>query len=424
MTLDPVHVDDIASMAGAIATSVDDTDHDDIARTVWEQWLDPLQSPSGGSPVVEPLDDQRLSAAAIDDVALVESPFPTVHGLDSGTINPTTFKNGLVLDVAHAAMAADPSDLDLHRHRSIVMTVHTRDRTTAFDDEWRHSDEGYGRRRVVHAPRVSKYAEGVVHALSLYLAESSHALEHAEAVDDLLLLDGPLYPKELLSWQDRDAELRDLAREAKPKSVVENYIRLVETFVERDVPLAGFVKNPAAKHIVKTVQKHFRKSGSGDVPWVDDTSFFVRLLERGNGEGPDDRQTDALTFTNWFVSRGGADRQLSVDGDAFGIDRKLDPEAYTVTFFVLYDPRTDVCYRVEAPYAFTKDPERRENLTQHVVRDVAAGRGPPLAIAKADELARVSAVEKAALRRKLEETLSSGSVHTYNDIRWFEGEGE
>ncbi|ELZ78129.1 hypothetical protein C455_10618 [Haloferax larsenii JCM 13917] len=424
MTLDPVHVDDIASMAGAIATSVDDADHDDIARTVWEQWLDPLRSTDGGLPVVEALGDQQLYAAAIDDVALADSPFPTVHGLDSGTINPTTFKNGLVLDVAHAAMASDPSNLDLHRHRSIVMTVHTRDRTAHFDDEWYRSDEGYGRRRVLRAPRVSKYAEGVVHALSLYLAESSHALEHAEKVDDLLLLDGPLYPKELLSWQDRDAELRDLAREAKPKQVVENYVRLVEHFVERDVPLAGFVKNPAAKNIVKTVQKHFREDGGGDVPWIDDTSFFVHLLERGDGVDHEGRETNALTFTNWFVSRGGADRQLSADGDAFGIDRELDPEAYTVTFFVLYDPRTDVCYRVEAPYAFTKDPDVRENLMHHLVRDVAAERGPPKAIAKADELARVSGVEKAALRRKLEETLSSGSMRTYDDVRWHEGEGE
>ncbi|WP_410766702.1 DNA double-strand break repair nuclease NurA [Haloferax sp. DFSO60] len=418
MTLDPVHVDDIARLASHLAGTMDDTDHDDVARTVWEQWLDPLRPASGGLPVLEPLGEQRLSAADIDDVALAEPPFPTVHGLDSGTINPTTFKNGLVLDVAHAAMAADPSDLDLHRARSIVMTAHTRDPTvTIGDDEWRKSDQGYGRRRVIRAPRVSRYAEGVVHALSLYLAESAHALEHADEVSDLLFLDGPLYPKELLNWRDRDAELRDLTREAQPKAIVENYIRLVEQFVERGVPIAGFVKNPSAKHIVNTVERHFSESG-GKVPWIDDIAFFIQLLEQRTGPDLDNRRTDQLTFTNWFISRGGSDRQVSADGDAFDIERNLDPEEYTVTFFALYDPRTDVGYRVEAPYAVTKNPEVREKLTLQAVRDVAANRGPPTAIEKADELARVSVGEKTALRRKLAEEMSSEAQYTYDDHRW------
>ncbi|WP_416840619.1 DNA double-strand break repair nuclease NurA [Haloferax sp. DFSO52] len=423
MTLDPVHVDDIASMASSIADSVDDTDYDDLARTVWESWLDPLSPPGGGRPIIEPLGEQRLNAAVVDDIALTDTPFPTVHGLDSGTINPTTFKNGLVLDVAHAAMAAEPSDLELHRARSIVMTAHTRDSLSVFDtDEWTKSDRGYVRKRLLRAPRVNRYAEGVVHALSLYLAESEHALYHADAVSDLLILDGPVYPKELLNWRDRDAELKDLAREAKPKAIVENYVRLVERFVERDVPLAGFVKNPGAKHIVRTLQKHFREDNSGDIPWVDDASFFVKLLERRTGTEGEKRRTEALTFTNWFISRGGSDRQMSADGDAFGVDRSLDPASYTVTFFVLYDPRTDVCYRVESPYAFTKDEETRENLMHHVVRDVAATRGPPLAVEKADELARVSVGEKAALRRKLSDRLSSDQIKSYDNIRWVDAD--
>ncbi|MFC6726555.1 DNA double-strand break repair nuclease NurA, partial [Halobium palmae] len=174
-----------------------------------------------------------------------------------------------------AAMASVPTDLDLHRRRSQVATVHTRGVTANHELDWTTYDDDYGRLRVLHAPRVNRYAEGVVHALSLYLSESSHALEHAEAVDDLLLLDGPLYPKELLNWQDRDAELGELVREAKPRAIVENYVRLVEEFVERDVPLAGFVKNPSAKLVTRTVGEH-----GVEAPWVDDTALFTRLLER------------------------------------------------------------------------------------------------------------------------------------------------
>ena len=425
MTLDPIHVENIARLAYGIAGDVDTTDHDDLAGRVWRDWLPELRR--DGRVVIEPVGDHERRLAPIDDAALAERPFETVHGLDSGTINPTTFKNGLVVDVAHAAMASAPTELELHRDRTIVATVHAGDSTADFDDDWRKRDDGHTRQRVLHAPRVNRYAEGVVHALALYLAEGTHALDHADEVDDLLVLDGPIYPKELFTWDDRDPELGALAREAKPKAVVEKYVRLVERFVERDVPLAGFVKNPSSGTIVRALGRK-----GVEPPWPDDTALFTRLLERreegsraggtdrgdATGGARGDRLDDALTFTTWFHSRGGADATMAADGDALGIDRALDPELYEPTFTVVYDPRTDVTYKLEAPYAFTRDAETRDRLTRQVLADVATTRGPPEAVAKADELARIDATEKAALRRKFEERFDSDQQATYDDLRW------
>jgi hypothetical protein len=217
---------------------------------------------------------------------------------------------------------------------------------------------------------------------------------------------------EVFTWQDGDATLRELATETTPRDVVENYVRLVERFVERDVPLVGFVKNPASRFIVQAL----RKKGI-EAPWSDDAALFTRLLERWDDEGQE-RRTDCLTFTDWFVSRGGTDRTMAVSGDALGVDRQLDPAAYEVAFFPLYDPRTDICYRIEAPAAFVRDADTRERLTQQVLHDVAVARGPPPAIAKADELARISQGEKAALRRKLETYLDSEVVRRHDEERW------
>ncbi|SDY02917.1 DNA double-strand break repair nuclease NurA [Halobellus clavatus] len=424
MTLDPVHVDSIADLAAYLASQVDDTDHADVAARIWSQFLDPLYGPEGRV-VIEPIGEQRLRAADAEAVALADSPFETVHGLDSGTINPTTFKNGLVVDLAQAAMASVPSDLDLHRHRSIVAATHVTDATVPLDEPWRKVDDGYCRWRVLNVPRVNRYAEGIVHALALYLAESSHALEHAETVSDLLILDGPLYPVELLNWRERDAELRALSEELKPRSIVENYVRLVESFVERGVPLCGFVKNPASKRIVGTLRNR-EGDGAVDVPWTDDAAFFTRLLERREGDlGPDEpthgregRRTAAVTFTNWFVSRGGVDATVAADGDAYGVERRLDPELYETCFFAIYEPQTDVLYRVETPRAFARNESIRDALTRQFVGEVAARRGPPEAVAKADELARISAGEKSALRRKFEETLETDEVKRYDELRW------
>ncbi|WP_372479421.1 DNA double-strand break repair nuclease NurA [Halomicrobium sp. HM KBTZ05] len=409
MTLDPVHVDGIARLAGQIEQGVDEQDHRDFAETVWQEFLDPLVV--DGRAVLEPVDEQRRRKVDTQDAALQATPFPTQHGLDSGTINPTTFKNGVVLDVAQAAMSAVPSDLELHRGRTIVMTAHSNDATASLTEDWRMDDQGYARQRVLQTPRVDRYEQDVVHALALYLAESEHALEQADVVDDLLVLDGPIYPTGLLQWADHDPELAELLVKEDVLAVVENYVTLVETFLDRDVPLIGFVKSTGSKALSRAVRK-----SRGQAPWANDAAFFEKLLARRDDDG--ELLTDALTCTNWFRSRLGTDRPLSTDGDALGIDRERDPAAYEVTFFVVYDPREDVLYRVEAPYGVTRDAETRDAITRQVLADVAAERGPPLSVAKADELARIGRDEKAALREKIESQLDSDRQREYNDVRW------
>jgi hypothetical protein len=409
VTLDPVHVDGIARLAGRVSTGVDAEDHRDVAETVWAEFLDPLYD--DGRVVLEPLGEQARTRADVEAVALQDPPFETQHALDSGTINPTTFKNGLVIDVSQAAMAAVPSDLELHRARSIVMTVHSNDDTYVLgEDDWTAVDGGYTRKRALHAPRVDRYEQTVVHALALYLAESAHALTQAGVVEDLLILDGPLYPTGLLRWTEHDTGLADLLREdERPRDVVENYVRLVERFVDRDVPLIGFIKNSTSKAVTNAVRER------SNAPWATDAAFFSRVLAVEEGG---ERRTDALTFTNWFRSRVGTDAVLSAGGDALGIDRDLDPAAYEVTFFVVYDPRDDLTYRIEAPYAFTRDPDTREAIQVQVLRDVAAERGPPLAVAKADELAHIDRQAKAQLRDRIEREFETDRHREYDDKRW------
>ncbi|ELY50873.1 DNA double-strand break repair nuclease NurA [Natronococcus jeotgali] len=419
MTLDPVHFDGIAQLAGRIDHGADERDRRAFAETVWVQFLDPLRQ--DGRVVLEPIDERSRRLVDCEDVALIDPPFPTEHGLDAGTINPTPFKNGLVIDVAQAAMSATPSDLELHRSRTAVMTVHSSDATARVEnDDWDRFDEGTSKRRVIRVGRLDRFAEGIVHALALYLAESEHAHEHADAVSDLLVLDGPIYPRGLLRWADQHPDLADfLLEDPRPTTVLENYVRLVERFVERGVPLVGFVKNPETKALTRAV----RETTDASAPWTNDAAMFTRLLERG--EYVDDvdgerweRDTSALTYTNWFRSRAGVDRPLSAEGDALGVDRELPREDYEVTFFVVYDPRDDLLYRIEAPYAVTRDPETRQRLARQLLQDVAVAHGPPTIVGKADELARISNPEKRSLRETLEERFETSRDRSYDEHRW------
>ncbi|KYH26547.1 NurA domain protein [Halalkalicoccus paucihalophilus] len=409
MTLDPVHFDGIAALARQVGREVDDASHQQFAETVWEEFLDPLEV--DGRRVLEPIDRQFRARVAIEDAALCDRPFPKSYGLDSGTINPTTYKNGVVMDVAHAAMGCVPTDIECHRSRTVVIGLHIDDDARTLDEDWVIYDEGYSRRRILLLRDIDRrrYTEATVHALSLYLAESEHALANAEGIDDLLVLDGPLYPKGLLSWRDRAPELAEQLEEETPRQVVASYARLVEGFLDRGVPLVGFVKNPAAKRITNAVSRET------PAPWTDDAALFVRLLEQRDG---DDRVRDELTYTNWFVSRGGTDRTFAKDGDALGLDLGRSAADYEVTFFAIYDPRDDVLYTVEAPYGATKDEQTREALRTQMLAEVASQRGPPEAVAKADELARISAREKESLRRMIEGELDTERSRTYDDLRW------
>ncbi|WP_331233757.1 DNA double-strand break repair nuclease NurA [Natronorarus salvus] len=421
MTLDPVHAQGIVRLARQVGRDVDDGEGRAFAETVWERFLSPLTDGSGRV-VLEPIGEQYRGRADCEDLSLTERPFETSHGVDSGTINPTTFKNGVVLDAAHAAVGSVPSDLDTHRARSVVLALHFDDVSKRYGGGgWRPYDEGFAEERIVHVRGIDRYTEPVVHALALYLAEGYHALRFVDRIDDLLYLDGPLYPKGLLNWRALDSHLETRLEEGLPLEAVENYVHLVESALDRGVPLVGFVKNPASRTITRTLREKLAKNDETGIEtrWSDDTGLFVRLLER---RAEAERLREALTFTNWFRSRSGADRAFASDGDALGIRRRYDPESYEVSFFLIYDPRDDVLYKVEAPYGLTREEGTREALTRQVLSEVAAQRGPPEAIAKADELARIRSGEKRAITRMIERETDSEARRTYDDVRWAEGE--
>ncbi|UWG48828.1 NurA 5'-3' nuclease [Halanaeroarchaeum sp. HSR-CO] len=414
MTLDPVHYDGIATLAERIRHDTDPEEQRDVAEAVWAEFLDPLYGDAGA--VLEPIDDQRRRTAPIDDLALRDPVFDSVHGIDSGTINPTTFKNGLLVDLAQAAMSATPSALDVHRKRTYIMTVYSNDATVDHGmDEWTAFDAGHGRGRVVHTAALARDQERVVHGLALYLAESHHALENADRVDDLLVLDGPLYPKQTVHWLDRHGTLADLVSEDDlVEEVVANYLRLVERFVERDVPLVGFVKSPQSQALIRTVRERGRPT-----PWATDSAFFARVLERRERHGDTfERVRDELTWTNWFRSRLGADGVFSGENRDIGVDRRLDPPAYEVVFFVVYDPRTDLVFKVELPAAFAERPAVRNAVERWAVGAVAAERGPPGPVAKADELARIDRGQKRELTRRLERGFDTEVDTNYDRERW------
>ncbi|MDZ7688279.1 MAG: DNA double-strand break repair nuclease NurA [Halobacteriales archaeon] len=402
MPLDPVHVDGINSLARRIRDDYDDPDDSENIDALWE-FLDPLRD--GGGSVFEPIDELKKRAVSLDGIALADDEFPTHHGVDAGTLNPRSFTNGLTLDVAHTAAASVPSDLSLHRKRTIVTAVQSSDHSVVFEDSWDAFDEASADGRVVQAPRDTDNARESAHVFALYLSESTHLGKTYEEADDLLYLDGPLYPLGLLRWHDIDPTF---GRSDLTGEIASNYFGTYERALEDSVPVVGFVKNPSCSRVVRRL----RDIGP-PVPWSNDAGFFRHFLTPEAGEGAEKEGAGGdLTFTNWFVSRFYAD-------ELFEIAPELETERDDLLPAVMYvhDPRHGTVHRAEAPLGFVRDEETREEITRQTLKEVALSR-VPRAVAKADALARVTNDQRESLVRRFEEALGTVEETTYDRDRW------
>ena len=393
MPLDPVHVDGIDSLARRIRDDYDDPDETDDVDALWS-FLDPLRD--DGRAVLEPVDRLRRRAVSLEGVALVDDEFPTQHGVDAGTLNPRSFTNGLTLDVAHAAAASVPSDLSLHRRRTIVTAAQSPNHRVELDGDWLSFDDEATDGRVVQAPRDTDNAREAAHVFALYLSESTHLGKTVDIADDIVYLDGPVYPLALLRWVDVDPAFgrTDLTGE-----ILSNYFGTYDDALN-NVPVVGFVKNPSSSRVVRRL----RETTGPPVPWSDDAGFFRHFLS----EDADD--TD-LTFTNWFVSRLYADELFDV------APAETPDDAFLPAVMYVHDPRHGTVHRVEAPYGFVRDDATRDAITRQTLKEVAVSR-VPRAVDRADSLARVTPEQREGIVRRFEDALDAVEETNYNRDRW------
>ncbi|MDR9411774.1 MAG: DNA double-strand break repair nuclease NurA [Haloquadratum sp.] len=405
MSLDRVHIDALADAAATLAGELQVSHPSAAPQTLFTEALDPLVDAEGVT-CLEAVDPPTVQTVRLETAAGWQPPVSAVHGIDAGTINPTTFRNGLVIDAAQAAMASDPVDVALHRRRTLVATAHIADGTVDVTTDWQETDGGHGRFRMIQAPQISRYAEGVVHALALYLAEGAHALEHIDAIQACLVLDGPLYPLELLRWRAGEDRLRTVAATGYPTEALWTYLTLIDRLISTDRLVFGFVKNPSARGIVATL-----RARGETIPWVTDTAFFAELL----AEQADDTQ---LVYTSWFRSSLGADAAITQLPAVVDVDLAGPAAGLHRCFMMLYDPREAVVYRVDAPTALVDDPTARAQIERIVLQSVAVEAGPPTVIRRADHLARIGRGEKVRLQRRFARMLDSAQLRRYDDVRW------
>lgn len=438
MTLEPVHMHKISELAKRIDRSFEFEELNtaiDIYALLEELKLD-------GKVILKAIGRLFRGIVRTELMAQGEDPYPVTYACDSGSTNPMTYDSGLFVDFCHCGLAATPTDLDIQRCRTIVCAAYSSSQRVAMQatSGWETFDEGLGRAKLVTiAPdELKRKAPDMVHSFAMYLAESEHILFMKDRVEaeSFFIMDGPIYPKQLMYWMVLDNEEVKVRQNNDARKILQNYIDIMDHFLEKRMPVIGFVKNPTDMQIMDSVRK---KRESFDLPWMLDSQFFRNLLSpekidsmsghsgsTSKNNGKNGKHTGSrnayITYTNWFLQPNrfyerllnGTSPLAAADMLQQKLRHSFSPEDYALCFFMLYVPSKDVVFKVEAPYGLVKDDFFRMQITKKVLFDLSL-HGFPLTLTKADHLAKIRKVERQEIDKFFENMTPDVS---YNDTRW------
>ncbi|HNW37939.1 MAG TPA: DNA double-strand break repair nuclease NurA, partial [Methanosarcina vacuolata] len=317
MTLEPVHMHKISELAKKIDCSFESEEvktASDIYSLLEELSLD-------GKVILKAIDRLFRGIVRTQLMAQGEDPYPLTYACDSGSTNPRTYDSGLFVDFCHCGLASTPTNLDIQRFRTIVCAAYSSSQRVSMQSSaiWETFDEGFGRAKLVTiAPdELKRKASDMVHSFAMYLAESEHILFMKDRInpESFFIMDGPIYPKQLMYWMVLDDEDVRVRQNTDARKILQNYIDIMDHFLKNRQPVIGFVKNPIDMQIMDSVRK---KGGAFDLPWMLDSQFFKNLLSlekvdnaSGNGgrnsknNGKNGKhngsRNDYITYTNWFL---------------------------------------------------------------------------------------------------------------------------
>ena len=418
MVLDPTHMDHVTRIIGDIDTLVSeyDTSHkqdniNDIISKIRETTVK-------NDTLIKLIDDESMlyKDHRHDLADEYMSHFNELYAIDSGTINPITYANGAVFDICHGLISSVPVRKELERYRTIssLIYVPNNDFNISPDTGWNYYDKGYARsmKLTVSGTMVTRHINDIVHTINMKYTESEHMLWLLDklAFNSMFIIDGSIYPKELMYWVVDSGLSMMIRYEPVTQRVLKNYVHIMEKAFKLNVPVLGFVKNPTDSQIMRS------DTMSDMNNWSNDAQLFQYLL---NSCDDTSIMKNGITYTGWFrqenrIYGSSVDRSSPLlDND--NITPLYPPEDYDIAFFMAYIPRTHSLFKIESLYGFVKDPATRTRITRQILSDMALTGSIPKVLNNADHLAKISRYETNRLRDLVDR---KNRVYDYNSHRW------
>jgi hypothetical protein len=353
------------------------------------------------------------------------------YGIDASTTRPLEYTNGLALDIAHAKLAVCGADADRSHETAsqITASVYYDNPDATLQDET--ISEGNVHAELVRFPRSISSTRNITTSLSTIaqkLAEGGHAADSLDQIDGPLFIDGSVLPLGIMYWllvdkigQDSPAATWDL-----PREIAKNYIETIDQQYAAGNPVIGIVKTTSAIETVDSLRQKIAANGLTDsrgrelpVPWTRDDQFFSQVLHDSQ-----DEHLNHITFTDWFVSEGQV-----IDSNVLHLLEPLSeslshgtPEQYRRAFCYCRLPKTGDMLRIETPYLMIQAESTRRAVKWKALKEIAARRGVPRAIQRADTLAQITRDNREDIEAMI--TTSDATFQHNEDGRWRDLLGE
>ena len=331
----------------------------------------------------------------------------SVYGIDSGSTRLMPFENGTTLCANQAVMCAEPpisvnkltspqvDKLPLEAFRTVSIVSHSHRNELGGARTQRH-ELGLVHLWRIHISKdfLKRKIDQIVKGFSDCASEGWHTLrmlKELDLKDGLVILDGSIYPiglyYYLVSEERFDWDI-NLVEWEESLDVLAQPVKIAESFRQRQIPYVGINKNPETRYLINFCMTEEKRN------WTNDRQFIGAVLG--------DVSKDELSYTNWFMQEAYPSRLVKAEGsfDLFKELRvfklKLEPEAYHVCFFFVYDPRVRSVLKIETPRAVLDFCDPNE-LRLWVLSEIARGKGVPNVLRKADSRARITQEERLAL---------------------------
>ncbi len=380
-----------------------------------------LLSHDGGT--VEPLGELSYSKTRKAELGTwANDPWdgPT-YGVDASTTRPLEYNNGLVVDTAHAKLGVSGADADREPEQqgTVVTGVYLEDDDVTLHQET--IDQGGVEGQIIRIPEMRQRTNvtSILTSTVQRLAEGKHARQCLDDVDGPLFLDGSVYPLGVIYWTllDRSGQGAPVGSWDLPKEVIKNYVEVVDTCYERELPVLGVVKTSSMGEVTESLREKISRNNLRgadgtlrDVPWLRDNQFMGEVLR--------DFSLDHLTYTSWFVQT-----NVELRGESFDLLEAVGPRLnhgrphdYRRAFCYVRTPKTGNVFRIETPALFLTDEGQRDQIRLKALKEIARQGDVPRAVARADRIARISPDNRKTIRDALQ---TVEPAFDYNrDGRW------
>lgn len=415
MTLEPVHMKTIFNIVESIDKYSISEDRESEKKKIQNIYESLNELKYNEKTIIKSIGKLDRGKINIEKISLVDDPFSVTYSCDSGSTTTLSFNNGLYVNFCHCAIASTPTNLNINTKRTIVAASYSANHDTIIDtnEVWKYVDEGNIRTKTVRISSeiLSKGINRIVHDIALYLSESEHMLWLKDKIDKngFFIIDGPIYPKHLMYWLVVDSQSILLSHDQHTNNILQNYIYIADYFIENELPFVGFVKNPEDMQLMHTL----RKKGFKNLPWIMDKQFFKNILSLRK----EDKKSNYITYTNWFMQPNQFYEEILNTTSPLVKDKliaKYPHEYYSLCFFVVHIPLTNLLFKIEAPYGLIKNKILRDKITKKILYDISLNE-IPYTLKKVDNIAKIKISERKQIIKKFK----NSSIDTeYNDTRW------